>query len=112
MNEWSKTIWNVPKMLETYATKIPIEYITSILRFLCINPLIPAFNIGNETYKKGAMLTINDNKPIEDMLMPVDCLIDSETPINGSHPLNIKTIKITENIKPTMILLRFWAKSC
>ena len=62
---------NVPKILETYATKIPIEYITSIFRFLCIKPLIPAFKIGNETYKNGAILTINDNNPIEEICNPV-----------------------------------------
>ena len=67
MKVWSKTMLNVPRILETYATRIPMEYITSIFKFLCINPLIPAFKIGSETYKNGAILTINDNNPIEDM---------------------------------------------
>ena len=30
-----------------------------MFKFLCLNPLIPAFRIGKETYKKGAILTIN-----------------------------------------------------
>ena len=67
MKVWSRTMPNVPKMLETYATRIPIEYITSIFKFLCLKPLIPAFKIGKETYKNGAILTIRDSSPIEDM---------------------------------------------
>ena len=67
MNVWSRTIPNVPKILEMYATRIPMEYITSIFRFLCINPLIPAFKIGSETYKNGKILTMSDNNPIEDI---------------------------------------------
>ena len=71
MKVWSRTMPNVPKMLETYATRIPIEYITSIFRFLCIKPLIPAFKIGNETYKNGMILTSKDNSPMEDTCNPV-----------------------------------------
>ena len=94
-------MWNVPKILETYATIIPMEYITSMFKFLCIKPLIPAFKIGRETYKNGAILTINESSPIEDMLIPAACLMDWVTPPNGSHPLNIKIIKIAGNIVTT-----------
>ena len=71
MKVWSKTMWNVPKILETYATRIPIEYITSIFKFLCIKPLIPAFKIGKDTYKNGKILTINDKSPTDDISKPV-----------------------------------------
>ena len=42
----SKIIWNVPSILEIYATSIPIVYITSILRFLWKSPVSPALTIG------------------------------------------------------------------
>ena len=65
MNVLSRIIENVPRMLDVYATIIPIEYITSIFKFLWSKPLIPAFKMGNDTYKNGIMLIINDNKPID-----------------------------------------------
>ena len=76
MKVWSNTIPKVPKILDMYATIIPMEYITSIFRFLCIRPLIPAFKIGMETYKNGAILTINESNPIEEMFRPVEWLIE------------------------------------